>query len=223
MVELLVVIAIIAVLVGILVPSFMYVRQQSMVAGCLNRIRVISDGITNYRSDKMYLPGSYKDSTTKWYEVSPLASLYTSNALVCPGDATANVMCGAGAGGSIDADATVFRSSYAMNYWVDHNTPKAFSRNYGHPDEANTILFGESEWGCYRNGEDLGEVAQTATFPRDRHASTLNFLMFDLSARSVTSEPVSADCGAPGLEGDWGAHLCLYGSDGISWTDPLSK
>ncbi|MCE5328513.1 MAG: prepilin-type N-terminal cleavage/methylation domain-containing protein [Planctomycetaceae bacterium] len=225
LVELMVVIGIIAVLVGILVPSFIYVRQRAMVAGCLNRLKAVADGITNYGASRMYLPNSYKDGAAPWYTVSPLGPLYTSKALVCPGDSSLpNVMCGSDAGGSIPADAAQFQSSYAMNYWVDHNTPKAFSRKNGHPKEGNTILIGESDWACYRNDDDLGPLAQAAIFPTGRHSSTLNFLMFDLSVRSVTAAPVSADCAAPGLEGgDWGAHLCLFDAVGIAWTDALSQ
>lgn len=233
LVELLVVVAVLGLLVTMLVPSYVRIHRKAMVASCMNRMKVVTDGLRNYLSTgkKRYFPNSYRDGAKPWWTVSPLDEAYARGDLTCPGDSQfPNVICGAGAtdhqGTAVAADNTEFNSSYACNYLLDHGTPKKFSSSYGHPSGENTILFAECDWAFCRNGDDLSATAQVRTFPSARHGGELNFVMFDLSIKTVEVPELGeeeANCGAPGLEGGWGAHMCLFKDHGIAWTDSQSQ
>jgi len=243
------------VLISILVPSISRAREYAKCTACSANGRTLATALslylsnTNAKSFPMacydYLPNNDDDEPPSWYrltelqDILPVAVQASSPAaneggqgLVCPGSNrpwsdnyyVANLWV---------------KSNYAMNYFVtNHLRPPQdypgfyFYKVEGHPNPERTILFGEAQDMYYANDDWKCEGGDAPSwysryFP-DHHGKKLNYVMFDMSVKTLEKPADYTDtevCTAPGAEGQdfytpWaGPHWCYYNRYGIAFTD----
>jgi prepilin-type N-terminal cleavage/methylation domain-containing protein len=204
LIELLVVIAVIAVLVAVLTPVFLAVREKGRQTACLSNLRHLHLAVSQYASDHdSLLPpygtdfGSGFGSTSPKMEernvdyaaqLTAVLDPYIKEPAIwfCPSDRFAR---SASKEGDVNHQYTSYRTGHNWYAIADQPLPVLGHAFLDHPDlgpwqhRGESILFTDDLWGCVM---PPGLLSAPEALPAYSHRARYNAVMFDGHAVSFS-------------------------------------